>query len=226
FEGKNRLENVKELYSALEKFAAQDGQGSLKDFLDSASLVSDADNIEDTRGTLPLMTLHTCKGLEFEGVFIVGMENGLIPHASSMSDNEEYEEERRLCYVGFTRARKRLFLTNARRRRIYGSTFNYPASDFLLALPPETLEKEPGREVPGDGAGYAYSGNDRSATPPPSHGGSPGQFPVGAKVLHPAFGSGVVVQKEGEETDLRVVVFFKTAGKKKLAVNHANLIVL
>ncbi|MBI4383350.1 MAG: ATP-binding domain-containing protein, partial [Nitrospinae bacterium] len=225
FEGKNRLENVKELYSALEKFAAQDGQGSLKDFLDSASLVSDADNIEDTRGTLPLMTLHTCKGLEFQGVFIVGMENGLIPHGSSMSDNEEYEEERRLCYVGFTRARKRLYLTNARRRRIYGSAFNYPPSDFLLALPPETLEKEPGRGGP-EAETASCPGNDRSAAPPPSHRDSPGQYPVGAKVLHPAFGSGVIVQKEGEETDLRVVVFFKAAGKKKLAENHANLIVL
>ena len=93
-ESKGRIENLNELFSAVEQ-SVESGEGSLQEFLDSASLVADLDNLDDERGVLPLMTLHTCKGLEFSAVFLVGMENGLLPHASSMSEPEEYEEERR-----------------------------------------------------------------------------------------------------------------------------------
>ena len=134
-ENQSRLENLNELYSAVEEDSEKNPQNSLRDFLDTTALVSDQDKLDDSRGVLPLMTLHTCKGLEFAGVCIIGVENGLLPHASSMSSTEEFEEERRLCYVGITRAKSRLMITNARRRRIYGNTFNYPPSYFLSAIP-------------------------------------------------------------------------------------------
>jgi DNA helicase-2/ATP-dependent DNA helicase PcrA len=228
-ENRSRVENLNELYSAVEEFTNSRPEDTLKDFLDSATLVADVDSLDESRGVLPLMTLHTCKGLEFDVVSIVGMENGLLPHASSMSDPEQYEEERRLCYVGFTRARKRLMVTNARRRRIYGNSFNYQPSDFLSSIPGELLNKE---MTPMSSESFrrdSYSSNKVDSGIPPSEvkpTGIDGDFAVGAKVLHPKFGSGVVINKEGSDDDLKVVVFFKKAGKKKLAVNLAKLIPL
>ncbi|MCZ6541176.1 MAG: UvrD-helicase domain-containing protein [Nitrospinae bacterium] len=227
-EDQSRLENLNELYSAVEQFGEDHRDESLRDFLDTTALVSDLDNLDASRGVLPLMTLHTCKGLEFEGVCIIGVENGLLPHASSMSSTEEFEEERRLCYVGITRAKSRLMLANARRRRIYGNTYSYQPSDFLTAIPGEILQKE----MAGGGyearSSYGYGSRPEVSLPEPVRRTSyaDGEYCVGTKVLHPKFGSGVVVNREGNADDLKVVVFFKKAGKKKLAVNHANLIVV
>ncbi len=227
-ENQSRLENLNELYSAVEQFSETHPENSLREFLDTTALVSDLDHLDDSRGILPLMTLHTCKGLEFEGVCIIGVENGLLPHASSMSSTEEFEEERRLCYVGITRAKSRLMLTNARRRRIYGNIYNYQPSDFLTAIPGEVLEKE--MAAGGYEARPSYAYGRRSAVALPESvarvSAENGEYCVGTKVLHPKFGSGVVVNREGNADDLKVVVFFKKAGKKKLAVNHANLIVV
>ena len=225
-ENKSRVENIKELYTAVAQFAEK-GEGTLQDFLDSTALVADVDSLQDERGVLPMMTMHTCKGLEFDCVFIVGMEDGLLPHASSMSDPAEYEEERRLCYVGFTRAKKRLFLSNARCRRIYGSVFNYPPSEFLLSIPQEVLEKE---ESPQQ-ARFTTSGEFRTYAVSPSpreiQVGSTGEYAIGKKVLHPKFGAGVIINRAGNDEDLKVEIFFKKPyGKKKLAVNHAKLIML
>jgi DNA helicase-2/ATP-dependent DNA helicase PcrA len=174
------------------------------------------------------MTLHTCKGLEYESVFIIGMEDGLLPHASSMSDPDEYEEERRLCYVGITRAKKKLFISNARKRRIYGSTFNYPPSQFLMSIPSEVLINESHLETPRYRTTQAvkepYDENPAMAF---SGSGQRGKYVVGTKVLHPKFGAGVVIKREGGEDDLKVDIFFKQPhGKKRIAVNHAKLIVI
>ncbi|MGP0566839.1 MULTISPECIES: ATP-dependent helicase [unclassified Nitrospina] len=231
-EAKSRLENLNELYSAVEQFVDIDRKGSLREFLDTTTLVADLDNLDDSRGVLALMTLHTCKGLEFDSVCIIGFENGLLPHASSLSSNDEYEEERRLCYVGFTRARKRLMVSNARRRRIYGSTFTYQPSDFINAIPREVMTMESSAPAMTTSSSYSSSYASRNggdewslpagASPPATDTG----FAVGTKVLHPKFGSGVVVNREGSDDDMKVVVFFKKAGKKKLVVAHANLIVV
>ena len=223
-ESKGRMENLKELYSAVEQLV-ENKNGSLREFLDSTALVADLDNLDDTRGILPLMTLHTCKGLEFSAVFVVGMENGLLPHASSMSDSAEYEEERRLCYVGFTRAKKRLFVSNARRRRIYGNTFNYPPSEFLNSIPNEVMVRESGfQEYPKE-TSIHYSGSSNSPFVVETE--STVNFSIGTKVLHPKFGSGIVINRSGGEEDLKLEVFFKSPhGKKKLAANLANLIIL
>ena len=222
------MENLQELQSALEQFVEQNPEGKLKDYLDTTALVADLDSLDDSRGLVPLMTLHTCKGLEFPYTFIIGMENGLLPHASSMGDPEEFEEERRLCYVGFTRAKKQLFLCNARRRRIYGSTFNYPPSDFIMAIPSEVLKKEGGVELPTYSkptTPYILEPHQQKM-PPTEFAATQEGYNIGTKVLHPKFGSGVIIQKEGNDDDLRVTVFFRKAGKKKLATNLANLIIV
>jgi DNA helicase-2/ATP-dependent DNA helicase PcrA len=227
-ESRSRLENLNELYTAVEQFSESHPENTLREFLDTTVLVSDLDKLDESRGILPLMTLHTCKGLEFEGVCMIGVENGLLPHASSMSSPEEFEEERRLCYVGITRAKSRLMITNARRRRIYGNTFNYQPSDFLAAIPGEVLQKEMalgGYETPSPSS---YNQRPEISLPEPTSRTSfkDGDYCVGTKVLHSKFGPGVVVNREGNEGDWKVVIFFKKAGKKKLAVNHANLIVV
>ena len=223
-ESKGRMENLNELYSAVEHLVENEN-GSLREFLDSTALVADLDNLDDTRGILPLMTLHTCKGLEFSAVFVVGMENGLLPHASSMSDSAEYEEERRLCYVGFTRAKKRLFVSHARRRRIYGNTFNYPPSEFLNSIPDEVMVRESGFQEYQTETSIQYSGSSNSSFAIETE--STVSFSIGTKVLHPKFGPGIVINRSGEEEDLKLEVFFKGPhGKKKLAANLANLIIL
>ena len=223
-ESKGRMENLNELYSAVEHLVENEN-GSLREFLDSTALVADLDKLDDTRGILPLMTLHTCKGLEFSAVFVVGMENGLLPHASSMSDSAEYEEERRLCYVGFTRAKKRLFVSHARRRRIYGNTFNYPPSEFLNSIPDEVMVRESGFQEYQTETSIQYSGSSNSSFAVEKE--SSVSFSIGTKVLHPKFGSGIVINRSGEEEDLKLEVFFKSPhGKKKLAANRANLIIL
>ena len=221
-ESKGRMENLNELYSAVEQLVENENS-SLQEFLDSTALVADLDNLDNTRGILPLMTLHTCKGLEFSAVFVVGMENGLLPHASSMSDSAEYEEERRLCYVGFTRAKKRLFISYARRRRIYGSNFNYPPSEFINSIPEEVLVRESGEYKEESSESFLGSTNLSFSVEEEST----QNYPIGTKVLHPKFGSGIVINRSGEEEDLKLEVFFKGPhGKKKLAANLANLIIL
>lgn len=223
-ESKARMENLNELFSAVEQLVENEN-GSLREFLDSTALVADLDNLDDERGVLPLMTLHTCKGLEFSAVFVVGLENGLLPHASSMSDEAEYEEERRLCYVGFTRAKKRLFISHARRRRIYGNTFNYLPSDFIHSIPSEVMVRE--SSMPDIKAGTSYGFPENVNTSFGSTGEFDTNYSIGTKVLHPKFGSGIVINRSGNEEDLKLEVFFKSPhGKKKLAANLANLIIL
>ena len=223
-ESKGRMENLNELYSAVEQLVENE-DGSLRDFLDSTALVADLDNLNDERGVLPLMTLHSCKGLEFSAVFLVGMENGLLPHASSMSNPPEYEEERRLCYVGFTRAKKRLFVSHARRRRVYGNTFNYLPSDFLNSIPDEVMAREAGVQDYQTGTSPKFSHSSNTSFLVKTE--STTEFAIGTKVLHPKFGSGIVINRAGEEEDLKLEIFFKGPhGKKKLVAKLANLITL
>lgn len=181
------------------------------------------------------MTLHTCKGLEFSSVFVVGMENGLLPHASSMSEPEEYEEERRLCYVGFTRARKKLFITHARQRRIYGNIFNYQPSDFLLSIPEEVMNREAcesNTEIDFNGKKLGQESNttpsyQKKSDDTYSIETKEGTYSIGTKVLHAKFGSGIVLNLSGNAENLGLEVFFKAPyGKKKLSASHAKLIIL
>tara|TARA_B100001964_G_scaffold75686_1_gene85895 strand:- start:97 stop:534 length:438 start_codon:yes stop_codon:yes gene_type:complete len=145
-----------------------------------------------------------------------------------MSDPEEYEEERRLCYVGITRAKKKLCVSNARMRRIYGSTFNYPPSQFLMAIPSDVIINKSRMEVPSHQRSMLadYGANEN---PVPSSANEKQGMPyaVGTKVLHPKFGVGIVIKRDGSEDDLKVEIFFKkTYGKKRIAINHAKLIII
>ncbi|HEX7548209.1 MAG TPA: UvrD-helicase domain-containing protein, partial [Candidatus Methylomirabilis sp.] len=140
-EAESRMENLQELVSAAREFMDQSEDRSLQAFLDSVALIADIDTLAEGKGTVTLMTLHSAKGLEFPVVFMTGMEEGVFPHTRSLSEDAELEEERRLCYVGMTRAEQRLFLTSAMSRRLYNSdSYNLP-SRFLDELPEKLVER-------------------------------------------------------------------------------------
>ncbi|MFA4875233.1 MAG: 3'-5' exonuclease, partial [bacterium] len=140
-ESEARLENINELVAAVEEFVPSDGSHPLIQFLDQVALVSDADSVDETQGAVTMMTLHIAKGLEFPCVFMVGLEESLLPHARSIDDPEELEEERRLCYVGMTRAMDELVLTHAFRRSVFGSERYNVASRFLDEIPHDVVDR-------------------------------------------------------------------------------------
>jgi len=139
-DGEKRWENVKELFSAVEKYDNLPAKENLKIFLEEIALATDLDKIDDSQDAVTLMTLHSAKGLEFSAVFIIGMEEGLLPHSRSIRDPSEMEEERRLCYVGITRAKKKVYLIFARIRKIYGSTQANTPSRFVSDIPEDLAE--------------------------------------------------------------------------------------
>lgn len=147
-EGESRWENVLEIFSALEKYKSMDAREGLQAFLEDVALVSDVDDWEESSEAVTLMTLHAAKGLEFDTVFMVGMEEGLLPHGRSLSDESEMEEERRLCYVGMTRAKRNLYLTCARTRKIFGSIQSNMESRFISDIPSGLVERQ--------NQGYSY----------------------------------------------------------------------
>ncbi|MDD5559990.1 UvrD-helicase domain-containing protein [Candidatus Methylomirabilis sp.] len=221
-EAQSRLENLKELVTAAQEFVERNAEGGLPAFLDSVALISDIDAYTEGRGAVTLMTLHTAKGLEFDTVFMVGLEEGIFPHAFAMPDERELEEERRLCYVGMTRAKQRLYLASARQRRLYGNrSFNLP-SRFLDEIPPEVLQiQEPWESR---GASPLIFSEHREHQQE-RHEDEPfvDRLYPGARIRHPDFGVGVIRQRSGSGDDLKVVVKFNGAGEKKLMVKYAQL---
>ena len=139
-EGERRWENVKELFSVTEKYDSLPPQEGLEKFLEEVALITDLDQVDEKKDAITLMTLHSAKGLEFHTVFIIGLEEGLLPHSRSNSDKAEMEEERRLCYVGITRAKERVYLVFARARKLYGSVQANTPSRFLNDIPEELIE--------------------------------------------------------------------------------------
>ena len=139
-EAENRIENLEEFLTVAIEFEEQEAENNLSNFLEGITLSSDLDDLEDEEEYVTLMTLHSAKGLEFPAVFLVGMEEGIFPGYKSISEPKELEEERRLCYVGITRAKEHLFLTYSRQRTIFGSTSYNPVSRFLTEIPEELLE--------------------------------------------------------------------------------------
>ncbi|WP_392507268.1 UvrD-helicase domain-containing protein [Naumannella halotolerans] len=204
---------------------------SLSAFLERVALVSDADQVPDGEGgegVVTLMTLHTAKGLEFDTVFLSGMEEGLFPHQRALTDPAELEEERRLAYVGLTRARKRLYLTRAERRTMWGAPQYNPASRFIAEIPDRLFDWRKLGGTPLTWAG-ADSSRRRSAGPSPFSAGpkQPRQrlasVEVGEKVLHSVFGLGTVVATSGSGEEAKADVDFGSAGTKRLALRHAPL---
>jgi DNA helicase-2/ATP-dependent DNA helicase PcrA len=231
-ESQDRLENLAELLSAAADYEAREEAPSLAGFLDRVSLLSDADQVRDDAPVL-LMTLHSAKGLEFHQVFLVGLEEGISPHSRSLQREEALEEERRLLYVGMTRARERLHLSWAQSRQFFGQRRVSEPSRFLSEIPGDRLERSGGprpAEAWGDWRG-GYRGGGPSARPasrpaepaaPPLAADLKGIRP-GARVRHPLFGVGTVVRSDGAGDDLKLTVSFLGLGAKRLVARYAGL---
>ncbi|HEY3781581.1 MAG TPA: UvrD-helicase domain-containing protein [Fimbriimonadaceae bacterium] len=240
-ESLSRLENLQELLNVTAQFDATSDSPSLADFLESVSLVSDIDTLGEAGNQVTLMTLHSAKGLEFPIVFLVGLEEGIFPHSRSLGSDYEIEEERRLCYVGMTRAREELHLVHAHRRSLYGTPSFNRRSRFLDDIPENLLT------ISGAPAGsYAYPGSrqpqlQRNGTyvvanpaPPPPHMQEAAKklrgpewkppFNVGDQVRHGKFGIGLVIACNPLKGDAEVTVVFPgVVGTKKLVQSLAKL---
>ncbi|MEY4037465.1 MAG: hypothetical protein RL201_846, partial [Actinomycetota bacterium] len=233
-----RVENLKELVSASMEYEerpfeelGEDEEISLSGFLEKVSLVADADEIpdgEDHGGVVTLMTLHTAKGLEFPTVFLTGMEDGIFPHARTLDDPKEIEEERRLAYVGLTRAEKRLYISRAEYRLTFGTPKYNPGSRFLDEIPTTLIEwKNETRSSSSSGV----SGLRRRTptTPPPRATGKTSSamvLEVGQRVSHDTFGLGTVVALAGEGDKSEATINFGQYGEKRLLLRYAPVVVL
>ncbi len=187
----------------------------LGEFLESVALVSDADMVDPKRGAVTLMTLHAAKGLEFSAVAVVGLEEGLLPHARAAESDDEMEEERRLCYVGMTRARRDLMLTRATARTLRGILERTIQSRFLDELPDETV-------VRSDQSGLDVSFGEPAVDDDDRRARAMG-LTVGCIVRHPKFGLGRVVSILHRASGASAQVMFPTAGTKTLILEHAPL---
>jgi DNA helicase-2/ATP-dependent DNA helicase PcrA len=236
-EAESRIENLMELVSAAREYETRNPEPSLAGFVDQLSLLSDVDEEAGARDARVLMmTMHSAKGLEFPVVVLAGLEEGLFPHSRSSEDEAELEEERRLCYVGITRAQRRIALTSAARRRTFGEYQSTTPSRFLDEIPHELMEVVPSaaassyqsnfthfRPSPGTGyrgrvreeaARYAYEDEDQSV---------PSGLKPGLRVRHPQFGVGTVVSVEPLDDDTKLVVRFNSVGQKTLRARFAKL---
>ena len=240
-DSESRIENLAELVSAAREYESREVEPSLGGFVDRLSLLSDADEEAGTRDArVWMMTLHSAKGLEFPVVVLAGLEEGLFPHSRSSEDEEELEEERRLCYVGMTRARQRLVMTGAARRRIFGEYQSSEPSRFIDEVPAELVER-----IAPTYSSSSYQGNFphyEFRTNPYGRGGrgrareepavyayededqSPGlSLRLGMRVRHPQFGVGTVLSVEPLDDDTKLVVRFSAVGQKTLRAKYARL---
>ncbi|MFH1647947.1 MAG: UvrD-helicase domain-containing protein [Chloroflexota bacterium] len=218
-DGEERWENILELRGvAQESRDLPPGEG-LTALLEKVALVSDVDELAEKPDTVTLITLHQAKGLEFPVVFIVGMEDGILPHFKSIDDPEQLEEERRLCYVGITRARQRVYLVRAFRRHLMGSSAVNRPSRFLQDIPRHLVATSNVREGK-DSWSTTTPVEERKAA---AAGREPAEFKPGDHVLHEQFGEGVVVSYQVVKNDAEVVVAFDGAGVKRLLLSFAKI---
>ena len=236
-DAESRIENLAELVSAAREYETRNPEPSLAGFVDQLSLLSDVDEEAGARDARVLMmTLHSAKGLEFPVVTIAGLEEGLFPHSRSADDEAELEEERRLCYVGITRAQRRLVLTSAARRRVFGEYQSTDPSRFIDEIPAGLVEEVPsaflapqtsfanfranpyGRGYRGgrvrEERDYSYADEDQSV---------PAGLHPGVRVRHPQFGEGTVLSVEPLDDDIKLHVRFNTVGRKTLRAKYAKL---
>ena len=247
-EAQGRIENIQELAGVAMETAAREPDADLAEFLELVSLVGEQDDYEEEDSSVTLMTLHIAKGLEFPVVFIVGMEDGVFPHFRSMTDTHELEEERRLAYVGITRAQQRLYLTHAWSRTLYGQTNFNPPSRFLAEIPhalvdareTETRVRRPARYGGGStggggGGGYSVVGLPNRAGEvevqpgwtPPSPAGVPRReapaITAGDTVMHERWGEGVVITTSGYGDDAEATIRFAEVGDKRVLLSYAPI---
>jgi DNA helicase II / ATP-dependent DNA helicase PcrA len=240
-EAEGRVENLAELVSAAREYETRTEEPSLGGFVDQLSLLSDVDEEDGARDARVLMmTMHSAKGLEFPIVVLAGLEEGLFPHSRSSDDETELEEERRLCYVGITRAERRLVLTSAARRRVFGEYHSHEPSQFLKEIPAELVEEVSstfatpypafaqfrgyssygrpggyrGSKAREEQQAYAYEDEDQSV---------PSGLKPGLRVKHPKFGVGTVLSVEPLSDDIKLVVRFNSVGQKTLHAKFAKL---
>jgi DNA helicase-2/ATP-dependent DNA helicase PcrA len=227
-EAKNRMQNIYELISAIDEFEQKSFDKSLSGYLTQVSLVSDIDEWAEETDRVTMMTLHLAKGLEFNTVFVAGLEEGLFPIGEASFDEEELEEERRLMYVGMTRAKENLYLSWAAERKIYGKSRWNLQSRFIqeagfgtgvtleVSAAPEKRRYRSGNS--GDESGYerGRAAEDKSS----------GAYSLGTRVRHQQFGDGKVIDRSGAGEDLKLVILFDTGQWKKLVVKYANLEVI
>lgn len=227
-EALSRLENIEELLTVMEEFEEGEGGGTLEQFLEKVSLMTDIDLYENKENRVSLMTLHCAKGLEFPVVFMVGMEEGLLPHYRRGEEIEDLEEERRLCYVGITRAKRKLYLSRAERRSTFGvGRANLP-SRFLDELPLELIEFEEPKEEEKEREWVGIERMKEEEEILEGEGISwhpDGFYPLkmGMKVRHPKFGEGRVRSVEGMDEEQKATILFQSVGPKRLKVKYAHL---
>jgi len=227
----DRKNNINELSSMFIKYQEEDADFELSDFLEDVALVADIDSYNEDDDAVVLMTLHSAKGLEFPIVFIPGMEESVFPGNQSVYSEEDLEEERRLAYVGITRAKEKLYLLNARRRMLYGTTNRNQASRFLREIPLSvtddiTVQSYVPHSKFGSFAQPAHSTSSSAAHKFGQVGGasaSAQNYSAGDTVRHKAFGTGVVLSARAMGNDTMLEVAFDRAGTKKLMANYAKL---
>ncbi|MBU4227470.1 UvrD-helicase domain-containing protein, partial [bacterium] len=209
FKAQSKIENIKELILAVQEFEENNEDKSLTAFLEYVALITDIDLYKGEEDVVTVMTLHSAKGLEFPVVFITGFEEGIFPHSRSLNSGEELEEERRLCYVGMTRAKERLYLTYAWRRNLNGNTLFNSVSRFISEIPKHLKEEadiEKEEEIPS-------LDNRREKI----------EVAVGDKIRHVDWGIGTILNKIDTENDIFITVDFGRVGLKKLSINYAPL---
>ena len=218
--GEEKWENIMELRSVAGEYDEHDPEEASTTFLEKVSLVSDIDELDEKADAVTLITLHQAKGLEFPAVFIVGLEEGILPHRKSFDDPEQMEEERRLCYVGITRAKKRLYLLRSYRRSLFGGSTANPASRFLQDISPHLISPRGlWEESPTPVASLDFN-RDSQPSPPPL---GTLTLKVGDHVCHNKFGPGIVMNCNPTRDDQELTVAFEEVGVKKLLASLAPL---
>lgn len=250
-ENEARIENIRELQGAVAEYEQNNPEGDVTDFLENVALVTDMDNMNQTGGAITLMTLHSAKGLEFDCVFLAGMEEGIFPITRAIFEDNQLEEERRLCYVGITRAKKKLFMTHARTRMLYNNRQANQISRFVGEIPSRLLAN--GRQAAGtrlqpsapsmgmrrDFGGYGRPAPNTQRTSSTGAFGIPGVqkgmparpeqaetqslFAVGDRVLHRMFGQGTVIELAGKGSAQRARIKFDSGSERIFAVNAAPI---
>jgi ATP-dependent DNA helicase UvrD/PcrA len=213
-----RLENLQELVTVAREFESQENAGNLDDFLANVALISDLDTLDNSTSYATLMTMHAAKGLEFPVVFMTGLEEGVFPHSRALTDVGELEEERRLAYVGITRAMDRLFLSYAQRRTLMGNTFAHPKSRFLEEMPSvEALGGVVAMPRPAGGRWREVSIHENAGA------GVNLGLQVGDRVRHPKWGEGLVSAVTGAGGDGLLTINFPNVGQKMVMLKYAPL---
>lgn len=229
-QGESRKENVGEFLSVAKDYMDSNPDGNLQDFLENVALVSDVDDFESSDSKVTLMTLHAAKGLEFPVVFLTGLDEGLFPHSRTLLDPAQVEEERRLAYVGITRAERQLYVTNATTRTMYGRISAYMPSRFLAEIPPQLMEDYHRKSAMPQSRTTAVPGKQRvsiltkpvASSLPKKHAVTD-TFAKGDKVRHKIWGIGTVLDVIGEGTNMQMKIQFPTKGVRQVVVKYAPL---